>query len=225
MSNDEPTPPPKGDGTGVPARAYLCRFPGCCKGQGTNFLGYAATDGVRKHGRKYHRAWLHTCDKSWGDLTPEERKGQGKPSTYCSIVEGAPAELEGEITDTSMLEPCLKKATRQTTAPVAMPTAGAQVDAMAYAAAIPIGDAMALSTAVYTPGEFAETLTQEEQDLFSAALKQPSGDLLGDLFSDRVEWMKHDECASEPGSDIGRAKDTCVEYPCVEDFFTTCLGD
>ena len=63
----------------VPANArYRCGFPGCTK-------RYVSTDGVRKHARKTHLAWLKSVDENAGS---RDRHLESKPSTYCVKEEG-----------------------------------------------------------------------------------------------------------------------------------------
>ena len=57
---------------------YRCSFPGCCK-------RYASTDGVRKHARKMHLAWLRSVDETAGS---RDTRLESKPSTYCVREEG-----------------------------------------------------------------------------------------------------------------------------------------
>lgn len=69
----------------TPATRYRCGFPGCTK-------KYASTDGVRKHARKTHTAWLKSVDEA--SLT-RDRETESKPSTYCiAEMDDQPMPLE-----------------------------------------------------------------------------------------------------------------------------------
>lgn len=68
---------------------YRCGFPACNR-------RYASTDGVRKHARKTHTAWLKAIDEG---ASNRDRQLESKPSTYC-VMEVTDdiddAELESE---------------------------------------------------------------------------------------------------------------------------------
>jgi len=82
--------------TSPPARPvvttrYRCGFPGCCK-------RYASTDGVRKHARKTHLAWLKSVDENAGS---RDRHLESKPSTYCVKEEGYAFDDDVEVEEAS----------------------------------------------------------------------------------------------------------------------------
>lgn len=77
---------PKLSGCKNTVTRYRCGFPGCNK-------RYASTDGVRKHARKTHMAWLKAIDENAGS---RDRQLESKPSTYCTmeLVDADEAEAE-----------------------------------------------------------------------------------------------------------------------------------
>jgi len=86
---EQPQASPKICGLKGTVTRYRCGFPSCNK-------RYASTDGVRKHARKTHTAWLKAIDEGAGN---RDRQLESKPSTYCVMEvtdEADDAELENE---------------------------------------------------------------------------------------------------------------------------------
>ena len=73
---------------------YRCGFPGCNK-------RYASTDGVRKHARKTHMAWLKSIDETAG---ARDRQTESKPSTYCTM-EVVDASEAGDLEPSPVMLP------------------------------------------------------------------------------------------------------------------------
>jgi len=76
----------------APVTRYRCGFPGCSK-------RYASTDGVRKHARKTHTAWLKSVDET---SLSRDRETESKPSTYCIAEVDDPSAALAELQPAGM---------------------------------------------------------------------------------------------------------------------------
>ena len=81
---------------GAPVIRYRCAYPGCTK-------RYSSTDGVRKHAKKAHHAWIKSIDalvERGGRQAVLEGAGLSKPSTYSIMERSSGAEPEKAVEPT-----------------------------------------------------------------------------------------------------------------------------
>ena len=76
-------------------KKYLCLYPDCNK-------RYAASDGLRKHCKKYHRKWLEgKKPQDYGYEIPAEYEGDDYVRDYMAMVRAILAEEENNISHPS----------------------------------------------------------------------------------------------------------------------------
>ena len=83
---------------GAPVTRYRCAYPGCTK-------RYSSTDGVRKHAKKAHHAWIKSIDalvERGGRQAVLEGAGLSKPSTYSIMERSSGAEPEKAVEPTPL---------------------------------------------------------------------------------------------------------------------------
>ena len=83
---------------GAPVIRYRCAYPGCTK-------RYSSTDGVRKHAKKAHHAWIKSIDalvERGGRQAVLEGAGLSKPSTYSIMERSSGAEPEKAVEPTPL---------------------------------------------------------------------------------------------------------------------------
>ena len=84
--------------TGAPVTRYRCAYPGCMK-------RYSSTDGVRKHAKKAHHAWIKSIDalvEGGGRQAVLEGAGLSKPSTYSIMERSSGTEPEKAVEPTPL---------------------------------------------------------------------------------------------------------------------------
>ena len=72
-------------------KKYLCLYPDCNK-------KYVASDGLRKHCKKYHKKWLEgKKPKDYGYQIPQEYKGDDYVRDYMAMVRAILAEEDNNF--------------------------------------------------------------------------------------------------------------------------------